>query len=214
MINLRHGIFLLSIAAITATGLPSCNLKPDDHGSTGKQSKRGINAEKADSLSVNERKPRIVKDERGNMTERYDVTLCPTGEIQTRNEYHYTYDDQNHRTSELIWRRSPEGALISRSAATFIYDDSLLRESTFVSYDSAGRENNWLQSNYLYDNKHRETTVTTINKNGLPVSKTERIYNDKGNLWKEISTGYDGNSKVNFRSGLEYDAKGAVIREF
>jgi hypothetical protein len=208
--KLRSGIvvFYLVLAGIAFNG--ACNLKPgDNHSSSSSVDSKAT----PDTTSVNDLKPRITKDDRGNMTERHDVTLTPNGEIKFRNEYHYTYDAQNNRTSEQIWRRTPDGALVSRTHNTFLYENNLLMTNTSASFDNQDKEITWLQNKYEYDQQHREKSVTLYNKQGMPLSRTERIYNDKGILWKEITIEYE-NGREKHRSGLEYSEKGAVVKEF
>lgn len=206
--NFKNCILISGVVVLTVISMTSCNMAP----APGK-AENDVPAARPDSLK-NETKPSIVKDANGNMIERHDVTLGPNSEIRTRNEYLYTYDSQNNRTSEQIWRRSPDGTLVAHTTNTFTYRDGLLLESTFISYDAYERENNWLQNRYTYDNKRRETEVSLYNKKGNPMSTTRRIYNDKGNLWKEELIEYDDNGREKKRSGLEYSDRGAVVKQY
>lgn len=191
---------------VVAMSLVSCNLTPGNSGAAAGDTKP--------DTAVNDLKPRIVKDQNGQVIERYDVTFGANQEVKARNEYHYTYDSRGNRTSEQIWSRTPEGKLISRVHNTFVYSNGLLQALTFVSYDENDQENNWRQNRYKYDDQGRETEVTLFTKQGLPVSTTQRFYNDKGNLWKELTIEYDGSGKELKRAGLEYSDRGAVVKEF
>lgn len=191
---------------VIAMSLVSCNLTPGDTKATP--------VEQKPDTAVNDLKPRIVKDQSGQVIERYDVTFGANGEVKARNEYHYTYDSRGNRTSEQIWSRTQGGVLISRVHNTFVYNNGLLQELTFVSYDENDQEDSWRQNRYKYDGQGRETEVTLYTKQGLPVSSTQRLYNDKGSLWKEITIEYDRNGKELKRAGLEYSDRGAVVKEF
>jgi len=207
-VNFKNGIFILSVTVMIVIGLASCNMKP-----TPGKTESDVAAVKPD-CAKNEFRPGIVKDANGNMTERRDVTLGPDSKVRTRNEYHYTYDSLNNRTSEQIWRKSPDGTPVSRTYNTFIYSDGLLRQSTLIGYDANDKENSWLQNRYEYNSKRQQTEVTLYNKKGNRRSTTLRIYNDKGNLWKEVMIEYDVNGREKNRSGLEFSDRGAIVGEF
>lgn len=189
-------------------GMVSCNMKPvpekvasEDTGSV------------PDSL-LNGNKPVVIRDTNGNIIKRRDVTLNPYSKVKTRNEYHFAYDSLNNRIAEQIWYRTPDGLLLSHTEKSFMYEDGLLVETTLISYDSTGREDNRRVNRYKYDNNRRETEVAELNSEGNLVSATLRIYNDNGFLWKEVLIDYDDNGHEMSRSGLEFNEKGAIVGKF
>lgn len=150
-------------------------------------------------------------DAQGNLIERRDKMFDKFGNIKKKNRYTYKYDDAGRRIEQWYYASTANDEPIMSSVNYITYNDKGWKvENIFISYDAYGNEVRWAKNELQHNSQGRVTEDLTLNKQGIPVSKTIYNYED-GMLVSENFINYDEHGNPTGKQTLKYNEYGKVI---
>ena len=155
-------------------------------------------AEQKDTRKRVKEEPRLVYDDKGNVTERYNNTYKKSdGTLRSVDSYFYTYDDNNNVVKEIKESRDPEGKFKFKNINYYTYDDrNLMIDLVFHSVDE--NEDIIRKAHHSYN----------YNENG---HKIEDIgYADDGSVISRIILDPDEAGALRSEEYIYYDEEGAI----
>ncbi|MFP4471004.1 MAG: hypothetical protein ACLFPE_09980 [Bacteroidales bacterium] len=150
-------------------------------------------------------------DAQGNLIERRDKMFDKYGNVSKKNRYTYKYDDAGRRIEQWYFANTANDEPIMSSVNYITYDDKGRKvENIFISYDAYDNEVRWAKNEYKHNSQGRVTEDITLNKQGIPLSKTIYNYED-GMLVSENFVKYDEQGNPTGKQTLKYNEYGKVI---
>ena len=126
-----------------------------------------------------------------------------------------TYDSQARRLEQRIWKRTPQGVMLSYEQVRFNPDSGLKLEQTSVAYDHEGRKNkSWYQT-FHTNGKVKSSTTNFINVvTGLTYQSSTYFYTDSGDLYRWIGKTFYESGKIKTLDDRYYQNRIETSREY
>lgn len=150
-------------------------------------------AESKKSSEVKKEKPKLVYDDRGNITERHAFSYRKAdGSIRSRDSYYYTYDDSNNIVKEIKESYDPDGSLKFKNVNYSQYDKRNLKiDLVFESYDENDVMQRTAHHSFAYNENGHKTEDVGYRNDGSVKSRIILNPNETGLLMSEEYLYYD-----------------------
>lgn len=155
---------------------------------------------------------KLVKDSKGQITERTDDNFDKDGNVSMHNRYTYKYDDAGNMTEQRFYSNTPEGVQTANTVNFTKYENKLKTENLFISYDAQGKEISRQKNTFKYNQNGQCIEDISYGANNNPILKVEYIYKN-GNLTGERYTHYNPDGSIQKKEAYDYDDRGKLIEK-
>lgn len=143
--------------------------------------------------------PRIVYDEKGNITERHAKSYTNSdGSVRSVDSYFYKYDRKNKLIEEIKESFTLEGELIYKNKSVYTYDSKDQKiEMQFFAYDKNKSLQRQARTTFEYNDAGYQVIEKSYFSNGTVKGEIIREPDEKGDLISEefIHYNLDGSKK-------------------
>jgi len=152
--------------------------------------------QKQELTKADRKKPELVYDKNGNVTERHSISYRKTdNSIRSKDDYYYEYDDNNNVIKEVKKSHDPEGNLQYKNVNEYTYNDKNEKiEQVFYSYNADEELQRKARNTFKYDENGHKIEDVGYFDDGAIKSKIILDPDENGRLRSEeyINYNHDG----------------------